>query len=1054
MMKYRMLFFAAVAALLITSSCKVQITPLYTMPGADSGAEATITSEKNAKASEVVFRFFDEDFVSGGYSYIYPEESKVFIPEESGKNGEVALQFDLVAADYSGGSVCLYNLLYDMTPYTGTGALEFWVRGNLGGEIAWAALVDDETGDGCKTVVRLPLNNYGGISSEWKKISIPLQDFGSRGVYWDAKKRVEVPNKFDWDKVGEFRLEIKKGDNTAFRVWADDIFICSNVFEAKAVAASAEEYWDERQETVDAVPVENAPAVKVVKEVFTNDLPAGGFAYVYGGKTAYKVQPSKGKTGDVFAMYMDGADYSGVTLVLGAGNNVNLEKYRTTHAGIAFWAKAGPNVNKVYLGILDDESDGAKVQTKVALSDFGKLSTEWHYFMVPLKLFSATGKYWDGNKKAEVVGDVKWNMVNEFRFSINRLENRIEEKDPVVMYVDNVVIIEDIPGWVDPEEYWAAFKSDAPDILLHDFETEADRTWSTAKGEKSEISVAYPDNKDDKKFGAKSLETTFKLIDWADVVYSYTENSAPETKRDWSKHWALKFWLYSPNPYQAVTVQVGDAGNEVYVANVGGQKGWNEILLPLKDFRKFEYYQPPDAIENGAFDLNSVRFIDFKPSGEGSAGVYKIDNIVLTNVRKIDKPKAPEKIAVDITGDLSKTLTQKINSGIFGINVALWDGDLLRPETHGYVKAINHAVLRYPGGLRADDDHWKEVLDKKDFMVDTDEFLEFCKKTNTEAMITVNFGRGTPEEAAAWVKHVNIDKKQKVRYWEIGNELYGDWHPYHCTGDEYGKRAAEFIKAMKAVDPTILVTVVWVIEGSWNGDVFKHTKDLADGVIIHHYPQHAGQENDLALLSSPQSVERIVAGVRSQIEKLGTAGKKYEIWLTEWNSVDFKPGPQTLSVVNGLFVIDYLATLAKVNIEQASYWDVHNDITPEGGDYGYLSRTGAPDGDNVPRSSYYAFKLASQALRGSLLHAETNNENVTAYLTQTENGEKVLTLVNKMSETKAVCSLKIPGFKGKATVKEFKKANMTKGLDERELNLKEFDTIIMEPYSAIAIFIK
>ena len=68
-----------------------------------------------------------------------------------------------------------------------------------------------------------------------------------------------------------------------------------------------------------------------------------------------------------------------------------------------------------------------------------------------------------------------------------------------------------------------------------------------------------------------------------------------------------------------------------------------------------------------------------------------------------------------------------------------------------------------------------------------------------------------------------------------------------------------------------------------------------------------------------------------------------------------------------MFVADYLGELAVQNIEQASYWDIHNDITERGGDYGYLSRTGAPDGDNVPRPSYFAFKMASEALRGKLL---------------------------------------------------------------------------------------
>ena len=208
----------------------------------------------------VVYRFFDEDFVSGGYAYWYPDNSKVFIPEESGKNGEVAIEFDLDEKDYSGGSVCLYNLLYNLTGMYATGALQFWIKGNNGGEIAWAALVDDENADGKKTVVRLPLQNYGGITNEWTQISIPLADFGKRGVFWDAKKRVEVPERFQWDAVGEFRIEIKKAENPDFQVWVDDIFVLRDVFEAKEI--KEEEYWDEREDKISPPPLTSRPQVK------------------------------------------------------------------------------------------------------------------------------------------------------------------------------------------------------------------------------------------------------------------------------------------------------------------------------------------------------------------------------------------------------------------------------------------------------------------------------------------------------------------------------------------------------------------------------------------------------------------------------------------------------------------------------------------------------------------------------------------------------------------------------------------------------------------------
>jgi hypothetical protein len=1039
------LFLLPVACAL--TGCGIQIRPLR------SAAEPVEQSAHQARDPRVVYRFFDENFVAGGYQYAYPEESKVFIPEESGKNGEVSLRFDLLANDYSGGSVCLWNLLYDMTPYYQSGALEFWIKGARGGEIAWVALVDDENTDGKKTVVRLPLNTYGGITDAWTHISVPLADFGKRGVFWDAKKNVEVPERFSWDKVAEVRIEIKKGENEHFRVWVDDIFVLRDVYDP--APDTDEQYWDERKDTLTGPPLAQAPDVTPLHTLFDDKIAGNGFAYVYGGKTAWSMQPATARANQrVLAMYQDNDDYSGVTIALGDGGNIDLSSLRETTAGLAFWAKAAPGVEKVYIGLLDDESDGMKVQTKLALSDFGSLDTQWTYFMIPIAKFDANGRWWNEEKKAELLGEVKWDHINELRFSINRYENRLEEGAPAVLYVDDIAVIEEIPGYIDPDAYWAAFESDAPDRLLHDFETEKDRRWETAAGEKSRISFSFVEAEDAETYGSNTLEITYKLGDWCDVMYEYAENDVTDEKRDWSNHWALRFSLFANKAYQPITVQINDAGDEIFVCNVGGQKGWNEILVPFRDFVKFQYYQPPDARQNGKLDLAGVRKIDFKPAGEGTAGAYRIDNVMLTNVRELEKPEAPEQVAVTVTGDFGQTITDSINGGIFGINAALWDGDMLKPKTARYVKAVNHGVLRYPGGLRADEDHWREVLAAKDWMVDTDEFIEFCKATGNEAMITVNFGRGTPEEAAAWVKHCNVENDYNVRYWEVGNELYGDWHANHCTAEEYGSRAAEFIRAMKAADSTILVTVVWVLEGEWNKTVFEYVKDLADGVNVHHYPQHAGEENDYALLAAPQSLDEILPAVRRQVDEFGTPGKHYEIWLTEWNSVDFNPGPQTLSVVNGLFVIDYLGMLAKHNIEQASYWDIHNDMTPEGGDYGYLSRTGAPDGDNVPRPSYWAFRLASSALRGRLVQASSDNAQITVYVTEKPDGSRVLLVVNKHPRTRADVTLDIAGFSGEATIRMFTPANASDGFDSQTREIERGTIIGVPAHSAFSITIE
>lgn len=1021
------------ALALLASGCALQFKPI---PPKAKDASAAAQSTVDPRT---VFRFFDDDFVSGGYQYTYPDASKIFIPEESGHASEVALQFDLDAADYSGGSVCLYNLLYDMTPYYSRGALQFWVKGARGGEIAWVALVDDENRDGKKTVVRLPLNDYGGITSDWRLVSIPLAKFGRKGVVWDAKKKIEEPHVFDWNAVTEFRLEIKKGENQSFRVWADDIFVLRDVFDAEKEVPK--EDWDDKEETV-SPPLVRTGGGKVLHTLFQDALPEGGFKYTYGGKTAMKVQPGSPEDPGILACYLDN-DYSGATMALGQGHNLDLRDGRKGKGGLSFWLKAAPGVHNAYVGLLDSRPDGVKAQSKISIGDYGMIDTAWHRIQIPLKRFGGTGMYWDAGKMAEIASDVQWDKINEIRFSINKDENKNPPGTPATLYLDDITITEDIPGYIDPDLYWEAFKSTEADYVIHDFEGNADRDWESGHGPKSTVEFSVDNNKGPGHKG-KSLGVTYQLVDWCDVLIDYVKNNRPARQRDWSKYWGLRFSVYTDKAFQGITVQVHDAGDEVFVANTGAVKGWNDILVPFKAFTKFAYYQPPDAVQNGAFDRNAIMKLDFKPSGDGTRGSYRIDDVTLTNLREVPKAAVAARKAIKVEGDLGKTVTAHINDGLFGINTALWDNDLLDSRTVAYVKSANHKVLRYPGGLRADDDHWQEVLAKKDFRVDTDEFLEFCKETGDEAMFTVNFGKGTPQEAADWVRYVNQKKGAKVRLWEVGNELYGDWHPQHTTGEDYGKRAAAFIKAMKEADPTILVAVVWVLDGAWNKEVMEATKDLADGVIIHHYPQHSGEENDQALLAAPQSLDEIIPRVRQQLKEYGAAGKAYQIWLTEWNSVDFKPGPQTLGLINGLFAADYLGMLARYNIDQADYWDVHNNVTEQGGDYGYLSRSGAQDGDDVPRPSYHAFKLASESLRGRLAECKTKDadgevENqVSCYLSDKPGGGKTLLLVNKFPETEASLTLAIPGFKGGAVLKKLDAANQKTGPGQGEhLEIRE-----------------
>jgi alpha-L-arabinofuranosidase len=70
----------------------------------------------------------------------------------------------------------------------------------------------------------------------------------------------------------------------------------------------------------------------------------------------------------------------------------------------------------------------------------------------------------------------------------------------------------------------------------------------------------------------------------------------------------------------------------------------------------------------------------------------------------------------------------------------------------------------------------------------------------------VNYGPGTPEEAAAWVHYVNNVKKYNVRYWQVGSEPDSAWEDGGpLTAAMYAEKYLLFAKAMKAADPTIKV---------------------------------------------------------------------------------------------------------------------------------------------------------------------------------------------------------------------------------------------------------
>ncbi|MDX2682608.1 hypothetical protein PV333_41195 [Streptomyces sp. NY05-11A] len=64
------------------------------------------------------------------------------------------------------------------------------------------------------------------------------------------------------------------------------------------------------------------------------------------------------------------------------------------------------------------------------------------------------------------------------------------------------------------------------------------------------------------------------------------------------------------------------------------------------------------------------------------------------------------------------------------------------------------------------------------------------RAAGAQPVITVNYGSGTPDEAAAWVRYANITKGYGIKYWEVGNEVPGNREYSNGSGWELDKHSS------------------------------------------------------------------------------------------------------------------------------------------------------------------------------------------------------------------------------------------------------------------------
>ncbi len=417
--------------------------------------------------------------------------------------------------------------------------------------------------------------------------------------------------------------------------------------------------------------------------------------------------------------------------------------------------------------------------------------------------------------------------------------------------------------------------------------------------------------------------------------------------------------------------------------------------------------------------------------------------VCMLSISSLNTLAASSGITAQVTIDGHQSLGVLPATAI-GINNAVWDGHLLDPVVPDLLKDAGVKVMRYPGGSTADTYHWQtntiEPGGTSAGPSNFDAFMSVVQKVEARPMITVNYGSGTPAEAAAWVQYANVTKHYDVKYWEIGNELYGNgtyganWeYDLHTQkgATAYANNALQFIQAMKAVDPSIKIGVVLTVPGDWPDNIiasgdpgdWNHTVLSILGKNVDFADQHwyadytaPGTESDPVLLrNAAEAIPEKIAATRAELlQYCGSKGASIPIMITETNSAPYNPGKQTVSLVNALFVpTDYMNWLEN-GVTNVDWWDTHNGIVTYGnnspslygttqyGDYGVLSAGGSSNGLNEPPAdtpfpAYYGLQMVHYLIgTGGTMLANTSDQSlVEVHIVRHKDRTLSILLVNK-----------------------------------------------------------
>jgi alpha-N-arabinofuranosidase len=290
-----------------------------------------------------------------------------------------------------------------------------------------------------------------------------------------------------------------------------------------------------------------------------------------------------------------------------------------------------------------------------------------------------------------------------------------------------------------------------------------------------------------------------------------------------------------------------------------------------------------------------------------SKEINKISPEFQTYPFKFTAPSTGEKVRIEVKSKGRGKFKIGTLSLMPADNIKGWRNDVIL-----LLKELDSPIYRWPGGNFVSGYNWRDGIGEQDKRpprknpawkgiehndVGIHEYMELMGLIDAEAFIAVNTGLGTVEEVAEEVEYCNGSSETsmgklraqnghpepfKVKWWAVGNEMYGSWQLGHMPLEEYVEKHNRVAEAMWNVDKNIKLIGVGSV-GEWSETMLKFCSDHMDLISEHIYCKDKADvfEHTKQLAEKIKNKADIHRKYRKEIITLND--KDIRIAMDEWN---------------------------------------------------------------------------------------------------------------------------------------------------------------------------